>query len=164
MIASQMRYEDFAPYFNYDPETGIITNKVTRGRRAEEGAEAGSLDTKGYRQIGLNDNKWRGHRIAWLLHHGAIDADLQIDHINEVKGDNRIENLRLATPSQNQQNQSKPQGKSPWPLGVCYDKPTKKFRAQIAVNGKSIHLGYFHAPELAGYAYLNAKEKYHEFV
>tara|TARA_R110000744_G_scaffold79876_1_gene156769 strand:- start:241 stop:735 length:495 start_codon:yes stop_codon:yes gene_type:complete len=158
-----MRYEDFAPYFNYDPTTGIITNRVTRWNTAKEGDEAGSLNVNGYRYIGLNGKYWKAHRVAYLLGHGAIDADLQIDHINEIKNDNQLSNLRLATHGQNQQNQSKPKGESPWPLGVCYYKATKKFKAQIRVNGKQKNLGLFHAPELAGYAYLNAKEKYHTF-
>jgi hypothetical protein len=94
--------------FSYDPETGDITWKVYRGRCAKVGDIAGSLHPLGYRRICIRNGKtvlYLAHRLAWALHYGEDPGDFQIDHINQVKDDNRVKNLRLATPAQNMLNQ-----------------------------------------------------------
>ena len=78
----------------------------------------------------------------------------QADHINHNIFDNRRSNLRIVTNQQNQFNQKNPKG-------YCWYKRTGKYQAQIKLNGKLIHLGYFHTAKKAHNAYLKAKQQYH---
>jgi len=77
------------------------------------GDEAGSLDTYGYYRGKCGDENWKAHRVVWELHNGTIPRGASIDHINGIRYDNRLANLRLATPKINAQNASKtPRNKS----------------------------------------------------
>lgn len=78
---------------------------INSGSRARAGKPAGAIIGKGYyctRHMGVS---YRCHRIVWELHNGPIPSGMLIDHINGVKTDNRIQNLRLATKAQNGHNQ-----------------------------------------------------------
>ena len=89
----------------------------------------------------------------------------EIDHINCVKDDNRIANLRIATRGDNCHNSSKPRNNTSGFKGVDYHKHTKKWRARITVNDGQISLGYYHTPEEAHQAYCRkAKELFGEFA
>lgn len=97
---------------HYDPVIGLFwwkpkpeTDRFARiwnSRRA--GHIAGSLTSKGYVRISLNDVKVLAHRLAWLYVTG--DLPEEIDHKNRRRDDNAFENLRLATRSQNLSNRS----------------------------------------------------------
>ena len=155
--ARKMDYDKFNDLFDYDHETGIIRNKVS-GTRSKKGAEAGGVDkVHGYRQICVDGTTYRAHRVAWLLHHGSIDEYLEVDHIQGNKLDNRISQLRLITHQENLFNAKK--RKKGLPMGVS--RYGKKFRADIMADGERFYLGTFHSPELAGFAYAQAKEIHH---
>lgn len=82
---------------HYDPETGDLTWKQSRGR-VRQGQVAGSLGNKGYWHVRVLETLWLAHRLAWKLHTGAEpEAGLVIDHLNENRSDNRWSNLRLTT-------------------------------------------------------------------
>ena len=82
---------------HYDPETGGLTWKQSRGR-VRQGQVAGSLNNKGYWSVRVLETLWLAHRLAWKLHTGAEpEAGLVIDHLNENRSDNRWSNLRLTT-------------------------------------------------------------------
>jgi hypothetical protein len=89
--------------FDYDPETGELRWKIPRGNRSP-GSLAGTLDDKGYVFVRLFKKTYKAHRLIWVYVHGEDPSRLQIDHIDGVKSNNAITNLRLATPSQNIQN------------------------------------------------------------
>jgi hypothetical protein len=89
-------------YLNYDPETGVFKRKINSGK-AKIGDVAGGINGSGYICIRINSVKYRAHRLAWLYVHGKF-PDNQIDHINRVKNDNRIDNLRDVTQSVNARN------------------------------------------------------------
>jgi hypothetical protein len=95
----------------------------------------------------------KSHRLAWYLHYGHLPVN-SIDHIDGNRINNKIDNLRDVTNQQNQWNQTKAKG-------FCWHKTAKKFQAQIHINGKVKHLGYFHTQQEARNAYLKAKETYH---
>lgn len=88
--------------FSYDPKTGSLKWKENQQKRFV-GREAGSINHHGYRRVNLGKTKLHAHQIIWLMHHGEL-PDCEIDHINGVRDDNRLENLRLATQQKNQQN------------------------------------------------------------
>ena len=97
------------------------------------------------------------HRLAWFYVYKKW-PEFQIDHINEIKTDNRIQNLRDVCQSKNLLNQSKPQKNSSTNLrGVSFSKTRNKYRAQIMISGKQNHLGWFDSAECAYKAYLKAK-------
>lgn len=84
------------------------------------------------------------HRIIWVYHYDTIFNNLQIDHIDGDKTNNTIENLRLATNSQNNFNNKSAYCNSKSNiLGVFWSKTRKKWVAQIGKNNKRMHLGYF---------------------
>lgn len=97
---------------SYDKETGkIIRRKSGRGFHFVPGKEAGGKANDGYRRIKLDMKSYQVHRIAWLYVHGVFPSFF-IDHINGVKDDNRIENLREVTRSQNKMNTFMPKTNS----------------------------------------------------
>lgn len=142
----------------YDPSTGNFT-WAPNCRARIAGRVAGSLHKKGYRQIqiviGGKLLGFKAHRLAWLFTHGEWPSE-QIDHINGERDDNRIENLRLATPSQNMANRKLNANNAAGAKGVCFHKGAQRWRARLQVNGTRIHLGDFKNKEAAEIAYAVA--------
>jgi len=148
---------------DYDPDTGVLTWRIATSPRARAGAVAGTTQSCGYRQIGVNGRRILAHRIAWAISIGEWPAS-QIDHINGIRDDNRILNLREATPGQNNQNQrrAKSHSKSGF-LGVYFRADRGQWQADIRIDGKNKYLGRFATAELAHSAYLAAKADLHPF-
>jgi hypothetical protein len=147
---------------NYDPNTGAFTWAIKPCKNVRVGAVAGVLNKDGYRRIQIDGKRHLAHRLAWWFVHGNWPAD-QIDHINGIKDDNRIINLREATSAENQQNLGKSKRNTSGYTGVTWHKHAEKYQAQITVNGKKIYLGYFDDPAEADQAYLDAKADLHKF-
>jgi len=126
---------------NYDPLTGNFYWKVIKPG-VSAGTLAGSIDKDGYRVIRIDRKLYRAHHIAWLIVHGQWPYH-ELDHINRIRSDNRISNLRLATRAQNGRNLSLSCVNTSGILGVTFDKERNKWSAQIKVNGKNINLGRF---------------------
>ena len=105
----------------------------------------------GYRAIRYEGHQWYEHRLAWALTFGALPP--QLDHINGVRDDNRIANIREATTSQNQANAHKPIGRSGY-RNVYIDSrnPCRPYVAKINVRNRQVTLGYFETAEEAGLA------------
>ena len=144
--------------FLYDPVTGRLHHKANR-RRVKVGSYADSTRrADGYRQVALRlDGKQyqlKAHSVAWILAHGAIPHGKQIDHINGIRDDNRLCNLRLVTQRENDQNRRKARGYS-------WNKGCSKWEAYIRVDGVLRHLGLFPTEAAARAAYLKAKARYH---
>jgi len=135
----------------YDSKTGIFTWRVRRGGKARAGDVAGSVRSDGYRAVKINSRNYQEHRLAWLYIHGTFPSN-QIDHINRIRVDNRISNLRLATNMENSWNTSA--------AGVGFHKITGKYQAYIYVRGKHIHLGLFDTVEEAATIRRGAEQKY----
>ena len=134
-------------------EDGRLYWAVSRGG-VKVGQRAGSVCKDGYRRVRVNGKRPMEHRVIYEMHHGPIPKGFEIDHINGDRSDNRIENLRVATPSENQHNQKSVKG-------FYFHKRDKKFIARIKADGKQIHIGHYETEELAREAYLEAKAKYH---
>lgn len=132
--------------FDYDPETGILTNKITRNYNCLAGEEAGTLsaNSKGdryYRKVFINRKGYKTHRLIYIIMTGE-EAEV-IDHINGDSLDNRWCNLQNGTQADNTKNQSKRKDNKSGVVGVCWDKSASKWNAYITVKQKHIFLGYF---------------------
>jgi len=114
----------------------------------------------GYLSVGLyKDTKVKTKMIHQLvaesfLNHKPDGMKLVVDHMNNVKTDNRLENLQVITNRENS-SKDKKNGSSEY-IGVCWHKPSKKWKAQITINGKKKHLGHFINEEEASKAYQKA--------
>lgn len=154
--------EDIQSILDYDADTGQFHWKVKFGRYPP-GERAGSKDLYGYRHIMLKGKMHKEHRLAWLYVYGKF-PDSFIDHINRVRDDNRICNLREATYTQNLLNTSLRLDNKSGYKGVSWHKGAKKWRATAKENNKQIHLGFFHDPYEAHIAVVaKNKELYGEF-
>jgi hypothetical protein len=94
----------------------------------------------------------RGHRVAWMMMYGEIPKGMVIDHINRIRHDNRIENLRPISHADNVRNQNQSRRLSKY-KGVNYVKPRGKWRVRVKLYGKDYHIGTFETEELAAWAY-----------
>lgn len=125
--------------FNYID--GELYWKVVYSRRLKVGQKAGDIDGTGYRRIMIGKKHYKMHRLIWIMFRGEIPQGLIVDHIDQNKANNRIENLRLASKSANNRNRES--------AGVVFDKERNKWRAQASVNNISVTLGRFDTKEEA---------------
>ena len=126
------------------------------------GKEAGNRfkDGDGYYrwQVGLQSRTYTRYMIIWALHKGKWCSGL--DHINRDPLDDRIENLRVATKSQNAANCRIPSNNTSGIKGVAYHKRTGKWQVQIKVRGQHISLGCYFDIEEARAARVKAAQEY----
>ena len=115
-----------------------------RGMGRQMDKPAGCIDNStGYRRIRIGGRLYRAHRLVWLWHNG-FDAEHILDHIDKDKANNNINNLREATQVCNLRNTEIRSDNRSGVKGVSWHKASSKWRAQIMVRGKPIHLGSYH--------------------
>lgn len=148
----------------FDYHNGMLLWKVKPLNRIRIGDWAGSLNrSNGYRIITINGKSYQEARIVFLWHHGYLPT--QIDHINRIRDDNRIENLREAIQNQNQWNRSKNKSSSSKYKGVYFNRNESKWQTQITKDRKMIYLGKFETEKEAALAYNQAAmELFGEFA
>lgn len=122
-------------------------------------SKAGTIDGGGYYQTGIQGRYFKNHRLIFLMHHGYL-PDL-IDHIDGNKLNNKIENLRAATRSQNSFNSMRSKHSKTGVKGVTWRIDIQKYRARVYANKKTIELGTFDKLEDAEKAVSEARKKYH---
>ena len=142
--------EELQAVLDYDEDTGIFT---------KNGRKVGGSDKDGYITIGIKYKVYKAHRLAWLYFNGSFPLN-NIDHINHIRSDNRIINLREVSNTENHHNRGKHKLNTSGHVGVTWDKWHNKWKAQIHFNGKHIHLGYFSSKEEAIKARKEAEVKY----
>jgi len=147
--------EELLALFNYDPETGDISNKIT-------GHTYRSFRTyRNYVFVTIKRQKYSAHRVIWKMIYGEIPKGMSIDHIDLNKSNNRLSNLRVANRSQQGYNRAPQANTVTGYKGVCFDKSTGKYSARIRVETKRLTLGLFENVEDARQAYIEASKKYH---
>lgn len=152
---------------DYNPETGVFTWKGgrlnTAGRRITRfvGAVAGFRRKDGYIEIGCGTlGHFLAHRLAWIYMHGAPPKSL-IDHKNQNRSDNRIENLRAADRSENARNSRCSSNNTSGHKGVSWIGRRNKWRVQLVLNKRMAFSGNFDRLEDAVEAIKAAREKLH---
>jgi hypothetical protein len=146
---------------DYSPETGLFTRKKRTTNSLNIGDIAGGINKKGYVEIRVCGNFSLAHRLAWFYVHGEWPAG-HIDHMNGIKDDNRIANLRVLSAAANNENKRRPMaGNTSGLLGVSWMTKAKKWRAQICSKGEVTYLGIFESKDEAHDAYVQAKRSIH---
>lgn len=150
---------------DYNPKTGIFkwkyrSDMLKNWNSAWAGEIAGLKNDNGYWRLCINYKKYKAHRIAYVYMHGDIlTPDMEIDHKNMIRTDNRIENLRMATKGNNTANMKSRSRYLGLPKGVQKNK--SKFCARLEHKGIRYYLGNYDTPELAHAAYIQAAQKHH---
>ena len=169
--------EDLRQLLRYEPETGKLFWKereprfcVTSDPRGPEwvakrwnkrlsGKEALTAKNNGYRVGPILGRMVPAHRVAWALHCGEWPTG-QIDHINGIRDDNRIANLRDVSAAENGRNQKAPHDNTSGVIGVGWDQARGKWKASINTRGRTHHLGRFNDFESAVKARTEAERRY----
>jgi len=123
------------------------------------GQEVGCIHSTGYRHVTWMNKPHKVHRLIFLLEYGYLPKE--IDHINGDRQDNRIENLREVTRSQNQFNKTMCKNNTSGTRGVSWHQKSGSWVVRVCANGKSKSIGYFKDLELAGLVADEARAIYH---
>lgn len=128
--------------------------RIKQQRTQLVGKICGCQRRDGYREVTVDSVCYLEHRLIYLWFHGHMPNE--IDHIDGNRANNDIANLREADHGNNMMNMKRPSSNSTGHKGVSFKKKLGKFVAQIATEGKKMHLGYFDTAEAAHAAYCAA--------
>ena len=143
-----------------DPENGIIDRMMHSGKIRKN---IGTPSTGGYVRTWDGTRNRTVHHIIWEFVNGSIPDHLEIDHINGVRNDNQISNLRLVNRSQNNQNRlrARSDNVTSFSKGVSLHKQSNRWRVRIRAGAEQIHIGMFDTIEEARVGYADAAKLYH---
>ena len=146
----QLTQELIGKALSYDPVTGYLIWKTNLySKRAIPNKRAGSLvKSTGYRNISLFGRTYLEHQLIWFICNGAWPSG-QIDHINQIRDDNRIVNLRDVSKADNARNRSRNPNSKLGEHGIWYNMRTRKYVAEITLNGKKVYQKSFDDVEQA---------------
>lgn len=145
--------------FDYDKENGNLIWKTKPSQNVKAGDVAGTICKNSYIQICINKKIYLAHRLVFLMHKGYLPKTL--DHINGDRADNRIENLRPVTASQNQHNRRLNANNTSGYKGVRWNKASKKWMSGLKLEGKYMYLGLYDNIEEAAEVVRKAREELH---
>jgi hypothetical protein len=145
-----MTQQDIKSLPVYYKDGELYWSEVT-SNRIKKDTIAGTLTEHGYRFVSINKKRVYVHRLIFFIFNGYYPK--YIDHINGDRSDNRIENLRECTNSQNSANKNKLATNKSGYKGVHFVRSVGKYRAQITLDSKVKHLGYYETAEQASEKY-----------
>jgi hypothetical protein len=144
--------------FSYDPATGELRNLVNR-KWAHAGALAGHLRRDdGSLRARIDGRRYQVDQVVWLVAYGAWPASL-IGHINKVRSDNRLSNLRLSSRGESLRNAKLHKNNSSGFTGVSWEARRKLWLATIGVDNRAVYLGHFKDKDEAAAAYERARAR-----
>jgi len=143
----------------FEYRDGELYRRIGTSSNAKTGDKAGSLSGDGYLQTNINAKKYKNHRIIFLYHHGYLPEF--IDHIDNNRLNNHINNLRETSILQNNRNARTRAGNTSGVKGVYWYKATQKWGVRINVNSKEKFFGYYHDINVAKFIVETMRNKYH---
>lgn len=144
-------------WFEY--KDGDLFWKKKAAKNTIVGSKCGTIDKDGYIIITLNRQRYRAHQIVFMMFNGYFPQ--KIDHKNGIPNDNKIENLREATHTENMRNTKIPKTNTSGIKGVCWSKANKKWLVSLKVDGKNKYFGYYYDIEVAKFVCETMRHKYH---
>lgn len=147
---------DYWNLFDYKDGQLFWKNKQSN---VKAGSVAGSKTAEGYLTVSIKKKRLLAHRIIYFMFHGKEPNF--VDHINGVKTDNRIENLREATLFTNAWNRPSNKNSKTGVKNVCFDKQSKKWIVQLTANRKKLVHKIIEDFELAELVAMEARNKFH---
>jgi len=157
MSTNDITQELLNELFSYDD--GKLYWKVDRFTNKTKCKEAGYRRPDGYLTIRIFGKLYRASRVIYIMHNGLFDGE--IDHIDGNPKNDRIENLRVATSSQNKRNTKTRKDNSSGVKGVSWSCVFSKWNAKLNVNGRTVYSRYFHLKEDAIKAIEIARQLFH---
>lgn len=149
-------YAELHNLFEY--KDGFLFRKKSAGNR-KANDKVGSYNDEGYLQTKINKKYYKVHRLIFLMHYGYLPE--LVDHINGIKNDNKIENLRPATKYENRLNSTKKIINKSGYKNVSWNKAKNKWVVSIEAKGKLQYRGFFDDIELADLVAQEARDKFH---
>lgn len=146
--------------FDYDAVSGRLIYRANRGKWSNKGKPAGDIGNNGYIRISICGKRFLLHRLVWTYHNGDIPDGLVVDHLDRNPLNNQIENLRVATTSQNVRNKGLFKTNTSGYTGVHKNNNCSTWYANIWDQNKLIYLGSFPDFEGAKAARQQAELKY----
>lgn len=145
----------------FEYKDGVLTWLVRPCKNKNTGMVAGAINKTGYRYISFLGKKYKASHIVWLIFkpHDIIGKGEQIDHLNHIRSDDRIENLRKTTNKGNSRNRQLRASSKSGVMGVYWREDVGKWKASIKVDGVEIQLGYFDDIEKAAAARIKAQQE-----
>lgn len=137
----------------YNPDTGFFYRKLS-------GDLAGWVTKEGYISLKIDYITYKAHRLAFLYMTGELPED-QVDHINNIKGDNRWENLRRCSQSENQRNTGKRRNNTSGVKNVSWNSKNRKWRITLYLDGKNKCFGSYEDLEVAEIIAAELRHYYH---
>ena len=157
MITAFPTQQELLSLFDY--RDGVLYWKITGPKRSKT-KRAGYLDPfSGYDYVRVNKKLRRVHRLIWCMFYGYEPSE--IDHINRNRADNRIENLREVSRSENCYNHPLRKDSTSGVRGVSWNKIKNKWRVYINVKKQRLELGHFNDFDLACLVAEEARDKHH---
>ena len=150
--------EELREYLDYAPETGVLTWKKRPGFRVQQGAPTCSgLNSKGYKQVQFRGTKFEAHRVAFALHHGHWPTPC-CDHIDGNRLNNRADNLRECSASENQHNKGVSRNNTTGVKGVR--RASGGYSAKVEISRRA-HTKWFRRLEDAAAYVKQLREQLH---
>ena len=143
----------------FEYRDGELFYKKSRGH-IKHGSMAGTIRKDARKHTIINGKHYMNHRIIFLMFNGYIPEF--VDHIDNDPTNNRVENLRECTRTENSWNKRLQHNSTTKIKGVSWHKQSRKWGARITVNGKRMELGRFKDIELAELVAMEARRKYHK--
>ena len=157
----ELSLEWASTWFCYDADTGLLMWKQSPGSRIAVGSPITSLNASGYVKVVVQGRAYPAHRIAWLLTHGECPTTGVIDHVNGVRDDNRLANLRLVSHRANSHNSRRTRSGA---LVGAYQVTPTRWKSSICIKGQYVLLGMFASAEEAHARYNAACAVVDQFV
>lgn len=164
LLQSLLRYDADSGklFWNTRPRSLFVSDKAHKVWNTQNAGKQAftASSAAGYKVGRIFGKGYLAHRIIWCMVYGDFVKDT-IDHINQDPSDNRLENLREATKSENRANSRSRLSSKLRLKGVYWSEKDKKYVAEIIVSGKKTRLGYFRSADEAAHEYNKAAIHFH---